>query len=251
MRPNVLIAIVLAVLWASAIYYLVHTRNELANTARETVSQNNDFRAVVTLDEPVFEMSSETQCLNNVDELPDVPSLFNRDDARLRRGLAIVVLKSKRRLMLMRNGIVERETDGAQMCFRIALGVNKNRRPSYAGDKSLQGDRRTPEGWFRTSDKPWSSYKNAILIHYPSDRHAALGLSQGLITRETHGNIVDANSRGIAPPQNTDLGGEILIHGLGSSSDWTWGCIALDDVDLAKLRSALPQGMRAWILILP
>ena len=31
------------------------------------------------------------------------------------------------------------------------------------------------------------------------------------------------------PPWNTSLGGEIMIHGHGSETDWTLGCIAVDN----------------------
>ena len=38
------------------------------------------------------------------------------------------------------------------------------------------------------------------------------------------------------------LGGEIFIHGRGSGSDWTWGCIALDDPEMKELFDAIPVG---------
>lgn len=31
------------------------------------------------------------------------------------------------------------------------------------------------------------------------------------------------------PPWDTNLGGEIMIHGHGSHSDWTLGCIAVEN----------------------
>ena len=47
--------------------------------------------------------------------------------------------------------------------------------------------------------------------------------------------ILDAHRRGTTPPCNTKLGGEIYIHGDGSNSDWTLGCIALNDKDMDEL----------------
>jgi L,D-peptidoglycan transpeptidase YkuD (ErfK/YbiS/YcfS/YnhG family) len=44
------------------------------------------------------------------------------------------------------------------------------------------------------------------------------------------------------PPQTTRLGGEIYIHGRGSRSDWTLGCIALDDDAMKELYDAIPVG---------
>jgi lipoprotein-anchoring transpeptidase ErfK/SrfK len=45
-----------------------------------------------------------------------------------------------------------------------------------------------------------------------------------------------------APPQNTRLGGDIYIHGHGSSSDWTWGCVALENEDIRELFDAVNVG---------
>jgi L,D-peptidoglycan transpeptidase YkuD (ErfK/YbiS/YcfS/YnhG family) len=44
------------------------------------------------------------------------------------------------------------------------------------------------------------------------------------------------------PPQNTKLGGDIYIHGNGAGSDWTWGCVALENEDI---REAI-QRCRPW-----
>jgi Uncharacterized protein conserved in bacteria len=44
------------------------------------------------------------------------------------------------------------------------------------------------------------------------------------------------------PPQKTALGGEIYIHGSGSASDWTRGCIALEDEEMKELFDAVPVG---------
>ena len=64
----------------------------------------------------------------------------------------------------------------------------------------------------------------------------------GLITRAQHRGIVEAARRGACPPWDTQLGGEIFIHGRGSSSDWTWGCVALDDGDVRELYARIPVG---------
>jgi L,D-peptidoglycan transpeptidase YkuD (ErfK/YbiS/YcfS/YnhG family) len=49
------------------------------------------------------------------------------------------------------------------------------------------------------------------------------------------------------PPWNTPLGGEIFIHGNGSQSDWTWGCVALDNEDMKELFDAIPKGTNVVI----
>jgi murein L,D-transpeptidase YafK len=139
---------------------------------------------------------------------------------------------------------------GSASCWSVALGIRPD--GAYAdGPKQIRGDRRTPEGWYRTSDKPWSSYEDAILVHYPNLPDADRGLAGGVIDRATRDAIAGAAGRDAAPSQKTPLGGDILLHGGGSSVDWTWGCIALDDDQLDELRAALPTGMRTDLLILP
>ena len=44
------------------------------------------------------------------------------------------------------------------------------------------------------------------------------------------------------PPQNTRLGGTIYIHGHGASSDWTWGCVALENEDIRELFNSISVG---------
>jgi lipoprotein-anchoring transpeptidase ErfK/SrfK len=41
---------------------------------------------------------------------------------------------------------------------------------------------------------------------------------------------------------NTALGGDIYIHGNGASSDWTWGCVALENENIRELFNAVRVG---------
>jgi len=34
----------------------------------------------------------------------------------------------------------------------------------------------------------------------------------------------------------------IYIHGNGASSDWTWGCVALENEDIEELYRVVPVG---------
>ncbi|HET6583739.1 MAG TPA: L,D-transpeptidase [Nannocystaceae bacterium] len=181
--------------------------------------------------------SAVDDCVASVTALPDIAWL-DRDDRRLQRDALVVVVKSTRRLAVFR--------DGARThCYRVGLGF------APEGHKEVQGDGKTPEGWYRTSDKPWSTFDNAIAIHYPNAADARAGKAAGHIGRSTLDKIVRAIEDGKVPPQSTALGGAILIHGGGSAWDWTLGCVALDDPDLLELRAALPRGMRTDVLVLP
>ncbi|MCR4314005.1 MAG: L,D-transpeptidase family protein [Candidatus Uhrbacteria bacterium] len=205
----------------------------------------------VEIGEPEIQTLDHAGCVERIKDLPP-SSLYQGNDQRLWNEHLIVVLKSVRRLMFFQGGSIRHDrVGGIQNCWKIALGVNRHGQPTDRSDKQREGDRRTPEGWFRTSDKPWSSFYHAILVHYPSVRHAQKAHKDGRIDGVTLNRITRAELNAELPPQDSALGGNILIHGGGSSQDWTWGCIALTNQDLDELRSLLPKGMKTWILILP
>jgi len=142
----------------------------------------------------------------------------------------IVVLKSLRTLQLFSQGRLVR-------IYKIGLGS------SPVGAKRRQGDRRTPEGSYRICLKnPHSQYYLSLQVSYPNRADADRGLADGLLSREQHERIAAAERRGMPPPSNTPLGGDIFIHGRGSSSDWTWGCMALDDAEMKEIFSLVPVG---------
>ena len=147
----------------------------------------------------------------------------------------IVVTKSKRRLELYSDGAVVRT-------YKIGLGLNP------VPDKIRQGDHATPEGdfyVFTKNDK--SAFYLSLGISYPNIEDAERGLRDKLITRAQHDAIVRAIKRKATPPQNTRLGGDIYIHGNGSRSDWTWGCVALENEDIRELFEAVMVGTKVTI----
>jgi murein L,D-transpeptidase YafK len=147
----------------------------------------------------------------------------------------IVVEKGARRLTLYSDGERVR-------VFRTALGFEP------AGDKVRQGDGRTPEGDFYVCMKnERSKFYLSLGLSYPNAEDAERGLREGLITRAQHKRIVGAVARGAKPPWDTALGGEIFIHGGGTASDWTWGCVALDNEHVKELFDAVPLGTRVRI----
>src|SRR5207245_1404174 len=102
--------------------------------------------------------------------------------------------------------------------------------------KVREGDNATPEGEFYVCVKnPQSKYYLSLGISYPAPADADRGLRSGVITPSQHEAIVHAHRGHTTPPRNTSLGGQVFIHGRGSSSDWTWGCVALDDPDMREL----------------
>jgi murein L,D-transpeptidase YafK len=134
----------------------------------------------------------------------------------------IIVKKAQRQLLLFSGNKLVRT-------YRIGLGL------SPSGNKVRAGDRRTPEGDFYIFTKnDRSAFYLSLGLSYPNAAHAERGLRDGLITRALRGNK--------APPQNTRLGGDIYIHGNGAQSDWTWGCVALENEDIRELFDAVSVG---------
>jgi len=142
----------------------------------------------------------------------------------------IVVFKGKRHLELYSNGALVR-------VYKVGLGLNP------VPDKQRQGDRATPEGDFYVFTKnERSAFYLSLGVSYPNVEDAERGLRDGLISRAQRDAIVRAIRRKATPPQNTALGGDIYIHGNGASSDWTWGCVALENEDIRELFGAVPVG---------
>lgn len=127
----------------------------------------------------------------------------------------IVVEKSARRILLFQKGKILRS-------YRIALG------PAPKGDKVRQGDGRTPEGIFHINRKnAGSAYHLSLGLDYPQ-----------------------ADDRARAKAGGFDPGGDIMIHGQPNArprdavigSDWTAGCIAVSNAEIAEIFAATAIG---------
>ena len=150
-------------------------------------------------------------------------------------GAEIVVSKAKRTL--------EYRQDGSSREFPIGLGT------APVGRKAQQGDRKTPEGvYFITHKNSRSQFYLSLGISYPNPDDAKAGLQSGLISQAQYTAIEEASNKRRLPPQNTRLGGDIFIHGRGAQSDWTWGCIALNDEDMKFLFENVRVGDSVTIL---
>lgn len=217
--------------------------------ATQDVLSKSSSKVIVTFKEPsVNEIVLRTvfTCPTSLDS-PEESGLD--PDTRLTSKNLVIVWKEKRLLGLYKDGVIQKRADSQEpACYRIALGVYSSGIPA-AGRKLYRGDRRTPEGWYRISDKPRSTFPGAIAIHYPNESDAWLGRRNGLISNQEYQEIAEAAQKGCMPPENTALGNNILIHGFGSARDWTNGCIALDDEDLDDVRELMPRPIRGWLLI--
>jgi murein L,D-transpeptidase YafK len=129
----------------------------------------------------------------------------------------VVVYKAERRMALMGEGEVVRT-------YSISLGR------SSIGDKECEGDQRTPEGVYVLDyANEQSSYYYSYHISYPNASDSARAGSIGC-----------------------DPGGLIMIHGLPNRLpwvgklhrwvDWTAGCIAITNHEMADFRQYVKVG---------
>jgi|GEM_PF-677029 len=142
----------------------------------------------------------------------------------------LVVKKQERRLLLYSEQALLRS-------YPIALGFQPN------GTKTQQGDGKTPEGLYRIAVKNEASkFHLSLGLNYPNLEDGRKAWEQGQIDQGQWQAIQVADARSSLPPQNTALGGEIFIHGGGTSRDWTWGCIAMSNEDVEEVFKAVSVG---------
>ena len=119
--------------------------------------------------------------------------------------------------------------------YDVALGFEP------VGDKEIEGDGKTPEGSFYVFAKnPESKFHLSLGISYPSTDDADRGLKANLISKDEFDSITISIAEKGMPLQKTKLGGEIYIHGGGTASDWTDGCIALKNEEIEELFELIP-----------
>lgn len=117
------------------------------------------------------------------------------------------------------------------------------------GHKRIQGDGRTPEGRYTICiEKAQGKYGRSLGLSYPNAEDARAALTDGRIDNATCEAILRRLEAGERPPWGTVLGGEIYLHGGGTHSDWTQGCIALEDGDMERLYALRHQISHVEIL---
>ena len=148
-----------------------------------------------------------------------------------------IVIKKKKRLLEI--------FDGARLVrsYKLVLGF------APRGDKNVEGDGKTPEGEFYVFTKnPESRFHLSLGLSYPNAAAARRGLKEKIITQEEHDAILKAIDEKQMPLQKTALGGEIYIHGGGTQTDWTEGCVALKNEEIKEIFDQIPVGAKVKIL---
>jgi Uncharacterized protein conserved in bacteria len=116
--------------------------------------------------------------------------------------------------------------------FEIDVGYNTFADKKRQGSPEDRDHWRTPEGVFYVVDKrPQSEFYKALVLNYPTTADAERGLEQGLISQSEYDAIVQAQDERRMPPMGTELGGWIEIHGegTGGATNWTQGCVAVQN----------------------
>ncbi|MDQ3816044.1 MAG: L,D-transpeptidase [Armatimonadota bacterium] len=128
--------------------------------------------------------------------------------------------------------------------YAAALGLDP------VGDKEKRDDYRTPEGDFYICGKnPRSRFHKSLRLSYPNAEDATRGLRDGLINTATYRAIIRAIRERRTPPQDTPLGGDIMLHGGGGKGrNWTWGCTAIDNREVDELFDFVPVGTTVKVL---
>ena len=130
----------------------------------------------------------------------------------------IVVTKSTHTMTLYAHGKVLK-------VYHVSLGSN-----ATGNAKQKKGDHETPEGVYTINGRnPHSSCHLALHISYPN-----------------------ATDRERARQLGVDPGGDVMIHGLPPGydsikpgqqfADWTYGCIALTNVEMNEVWRLVPNG---------
>jgi lipoprotein-anchoring transpeptidase ErfK/SrfK len=150
----------------------------------------------------------------------------------------IRVSKADRRLYLYRGPrLVATHT--------IDVGYNTFADKQRRGSRTKRDHWRTPEGTFYVVAKnPQSQFYKALVLNYPTTADARRGLRQDLITRSEYNAIVRAQQNFRMPPMNTTLGGWIEIHGegTGGATNWTQGCVAVQNRVMNRLWTQVEVG---------
>lgn len=133
----------------------------------------------------------------------------------------IVIEKAARRMQLYQDGQVVRT-------YQIALGF------APEGDKTRQGDGKTPEGEFVIDRRNESSaFHLSVGLNYPRPEDVQRAAAGGY-----------------------DPGGDIFIHGQPNAlpegfklkGDWTAGCVAVTNTEMREIWAVTPIGTKVEIL---
>lgn len=108
-------------------------------------------------------------------------------------------------------------------------------------DKYMEGDKRTPEGNFRiTQKRPHDKWNRIFMIDYPN--------------QESWAKFRQRKAKGLIP-KNARIGGGIALHGtwpndnivVDDYTNWTNGCVSLKNGDIDEINEFVKVGTKITI----
>jgi murein L,D-transpeptidase YafK len=135
--------------------------------------------------------------------------------------------KSDHKLELYAGGTVVKS-------YKVAIGSGGS------GPKRMEGDKVTPVGTYRVTGRFKGLFHQFLVVSYPNE--------------EDKRRFAELKQRGLVP-SGRSAGFGIGIHGVGhkewngvhKESDWTHGCVALDDSEIDEVASLVKDGTRIVI----
>ena len=157
----------------------------------------------------------------------------------------LIITKSRQELDVVRGQQVVKH-------YHIAYGKGGS------GPKRVAGDSKTPLGVYKIIDfRNNSNFYFFMQLDYPNLLDAWYGYKNNIISAADFKRIANAFKSRQAPPQDTRLGGNIGIHGLGTVTpqrlnihevfNWTNGCIALTNDQINDLKQYVSIGTKVVI----
>ncbi len=223
-----------------------HEKSSMDSIDKNKKAPSNDS---VELQEPSSDIVSSQKPDKSIEEIEEDEKVKTAEETKVEEAAntgdtadiisnpKIIVRKSDRILELWDN-------DSLYGSYPIGLGWEP------VGDKQKEGDGRTPEGtYYVCTRNNYSRFYLSLGVSYPNKEDADEAIEAGYIDQSTHQQIVDAINQNKQPPWNTALGGEIMIHGHGAQSDWTAGCVAVENNIMDILWDNCPLGTP--IIIMP
>jgi len=113
--------------------------------------------------------------------------------------------------------------------------------PDRLKDKMREGDRSTPEGWFKiVQKKDHNNWQKFCLLDYPND----VSYTRFAERKKNHEIPGNANIGGLVGIHGTFKGGDQLVDmGVG----WTDGCIALKSTDITDFYRFVQNGTKVYV----
>lgn len=144
-------------------------------------------------------------------------------------GFALEIYKSQFILLVTVDGEVVK-------AYRVAMSG------SPVGDKTAQGDNKTPEGRYQVLKHLSPTYGLSFYVCYPNRADALRAFLSDEISYSEFKRIELALLHSNPPPRGTPLGSQILIHTARATIDscatcvnWSLGCVVMEPEDLAEL----------------